>query len=182
MPRSEKLLAPLFGTPCWQIKYDSQLGLDLSFGTPYLEVREPRVVASELESVRTRFAQRQVFVKATCWLWVQIASWTVTLADGRTATPNTSAKRRGIAFANLEGEKVIGVAIEAETGRTTFSFDLGGSLEVRRFPAAEDDVLWTLYKPNGYCFSVRSDGYYAHSPGSRPDNQEKWHPLPESHR
>src|SRR5947207_1101107 len=98
-----KLIRPLFNTPCWRINYDPQLGLDLSFGSPYLEVREPRESKSKNPSVREIFVRRHAFVKASCWLWIQSAHWTINLADGRQANWSTSARKRKIIFALLEG-------------------------------------------------------------------------------
>jgi hypothetical protein len=170
-----KLIRPLFDTPCWRINADTQLGLDLSFGSPYLEIREPWESKSKEKSVRDLLARRSACVKASCWLWIQSARWAITLADGHHVNWSSSAKKRGIAFALLEGEKVVRVVIEPETGLTTFFFDLGGALKAERFRRVADDTLWTLYKPNGYCFSVRSDGQYCHAPCS--ESKEAWCPV-----
>ena len=143
--RVMRLIRPIFNTPCWRINYDCQLGLDLSFGSPYLEIREPRILKSKMRRVRESYARRRVFIKASCWLWIQSAYWTLNLKDGRRVTWNSSAKSRAIAFARLEGEKVISLTIEPKTGRTTFLFDFGGVLIAKRFRQVADDTLWTLY-------------------------------------
>ena len=175
--RISMMIRPLLAKPCWRINYDCQLGLDLSFGTPYLEVEEPREPFSGEPVLRAHYARRRVSVKASCWLWVQEAHWAVTLADGRRVTRNSSSKGRGVAFAHLEGEKVTAVAVDPRDGATRFLFDLGGSLTVRRFRNTADDTLWTFYKPNGYCLSVRSDGRYSNHPCSHPVADSVWMSL-----
>lgn len=173
--RVAKLIRPLLDSPCWRIRYDSQLGLDLSFGEPYLEIREPRQSKSKLPSIREHFARRGAVLSASCWLWIRSAHWTITVGNGCRANWSTSARKRGIAFSMLQGEKVTGVIIEPNTGRTTFLFDLGGVLVARRIGRAANDTLWTLYKPNGYCLAVRSDGHYSHSECSA--SFDAWSPV-----
>ena len=167
-----KFIRSLLDTPCWRVHHHAMLGLDLSFGSPHLEVHDPRESKSKKKSIRELFARRRVYVKASCWLWIRCARWTITLADGRRATWSTSARKRQAVLTSLEGEKVVRVVIEPETGRTTFLFDLGGLLKVERFRKVSDDTLWTLYKPNRYCFSLRSDGHYCHARCS--GSKEAW--------
>jgi 16S rRNA U516 pseudouridylate synthase RsuA-like enzyme len=80
-----------------------------------------------------------------------------------------------LAMQRLSGQKLINVHINALTGATSFEFDLGGSLKVRRFDSDSNEELWLLYKPMGYVLTVRGDGHYSHALGSINPKHEKWH-------
>jgi hypothetical protein len=115
-------------------------------------------------------------VRASCWLWIQVARWTISLGDGLRVTSSDSKKKREIACARLTGEKVIAVTVEPNSGKTHFAFDLGGSLEVRRFRESEE-TLWTLYKSDDHCLSIRADGHFSHTRAT--DASEDWQAIGE---
>lgn len=66
-------LKPLYGKPCWGLRYDCNTNLDLNFGTPVLKIREPIQSKAKSKKVRERMAQRNVTVKGKWWLWIFIA-------------------------------------------------------------------------------------------------------------
>jgi 16S rRNA U516 pseudouridylate synthase RsuA-like enzyme len=82
-----------------------------------------------------------------------------------------------MAMQRLSGQKLINVHINTLTGATSFDFDLGGNLKVRRFESDSNEELWLLYKPKGYVLTVRGDGHYSHALGSINPKQEKWHTI-----
>lgn len=72
----------------------------------------------------------------------------------------------------LDGQRLTEVSIDSITGFTEFAFDLGAKLQVRRF-TADESVIWTLYKPNGYVLGIRGDGTYTHGKGTTPGDEIK---------
>lgn len=160
--------------PCWAVEYEQQLNLKLSFGQPSVHIlREP---GKPFGPKRGRWnGRRIVALRAEYWLWVYTARWKVTLADGRSVSLRSAARARDAVLNTLKGEKVVSVSVEPNTGATRLMFDLGGLLEINRLEGGEPEDLWMLYKPRGLVLTVRSDGTYAHGPGTA--TRERWKPV-----
>jgi hypothetical protein len=77
-------------------------------------------------------------------------------------------------LARLDGQRLFQVAINPRTAATTFTFDLGGLLHVRRFGMGTPGELWTLYTPMNTVLTVRGDGHFWSGPQEEP---EHWEPL-----
>jgi hypothetical protein len=171
----QSLVRPLLGRPCWSVEYESQLNLKLSFGRPSIHVlREPGQQIGK--PGRGRWSGRRIVtVRAEYWLWVYLARWKVTLADGRSATMAGGGRARDVVLNTLKGEKVTEVRVQPSTGATRIAFDLGGVLEIHRLTRRTPEDLWLLYKPRGLVLTVRGDGTYAHGPGSKA--KERWRPV-----
>lgn len=141
-----KILSSALGLPCWQVRWDRQVGLDMNFGVPHLEIREPRTGAAKSARVRALFARRGVYLRGTHWLVMSPATWRLELADGLVVRDTSSAKRLDVAVARLDGEKLDGITVHARTGTTIFYFDLGARIVVRS-PAGydvSDSELWSI--------------------------------------
>ena len=140
------VVSSALGLPCWQVRWDRQIGLDMNFGAPHMEIREPRVSTAKSPRVRAQFARRGVHLRGTHWLVISAATWRLELANGLVVRDTSSVKKLDMAVARVRGEKLNGLAVEARTGTTTFYFDLGAHIIVRG-PAAEDvsdGELWSL--------------------------------------
>ena len=157
-----RLLESVLGLPCWQVRWDNQVGLDMNFGAPWMQVEEPRSSTARSPRVRALFARRRVFLKGTHWLVAYPESWRIALADGLTARRTSSSKRQDIAVARLKGEKVEGIVISSRSGATTLHFDLGATLEIRpaRGTGAEPRELWALHAPRSRVVALFSHGMY----------------------
>jgi hypothetical protein len=175
------LLSRSFGlicaTPCWQVRWDHQVGLDMSFGAPSLEIREPLASSAKSPRVRRLWAYRNVSVHGEWWLWVTSPRWKLSLADDKPVTRSSTLRRIQQAIGFLDGQKFTSVELDQQTGFTRFSFDLGAVLEVRREDAAGEQELWTLHQPNGYALGVRGDGCYSYERLRHPD---RWRRFPAS--
>ena len=159
------------GHPCWGIRWDSQTNLALNFGNPRLKIRDMRA-SSLLGGPR-----RLVVVKGQWQLWITHAYWRLELRNGLTVTGSTSRRKILKALARLNGEKLRSVAVRPDTGATSFSFDLGSTLAVRRFEKDSVDDLWILFKPSGYVLAVNGRGEITHHRGSVPQDEVKWRAL-----
>jgi hypothetical protein len=171
------IVAPFLGKPSWQVLWDDQTNLDLNFGAARLLIREPKQSDSPHPKVRALAARRQVTLRGEYWLWIYLARWKIVLRDGRAATGASSARQRNIVCANLTGEKVIRIDVAPGNGATTFAFDLGAVLHVRRLSPTEPEDMWLLYFPNGYILAVRGDGHYSYHRATAREAQVRWKPV-----
>lgn len=153
MNQAEHVLSRLRGEICWGATYDTQLNLSLNFGPPHLSIREPRP-----ESKSAALRRRGVRAVGTWWLWVYVARWKLSLADGTSVTGRASLKRIRQALSRFDGERLDGASVKSSTGALRLTFDFGVTLEVHRFNRGDADDLWLLYGPSdGLTDEVISD-------------------------
>ena len=152
------------GLPCWQVRWDSQVGLDMNFGPPKLEIREPQRTLGGSARVRSIFARRGVYLRGSHWLVIRAGAWRLELADGLVVRDTSSTKRLDMAVARLKGEKLEGVAIDPRSGMTAFYFDLGGRIIVRASAvASENSEIWSLSNRR-LAVAIHSGGSYTCTP------------------
>jgi hypothetical protein len=122
--------------------------------------REPRKNAAR--GSRWSVRHRHVHLKGSHWLCIQPGFWRLELAEGLTVRSTSSAKAQDMACARLRGEKLANVAIDPASGRTVFSFDLGGRITVaaRSKLDEEYDELWILHAPRHVAVAIHAMGLY----------------------
>ncbi len=161
-----QLLHSALGLPCWQVRWDRQVGLDMNFGAPRLELRQPHQSTARSARVRAMFARRGVYLRGTHWLVAYPGRWRMELADGLAVRDTHAAKRLDMAVARLGGELLDGLAIHPRTGRTEFFFDLGGRITVR-WPRAQgpepEAELWSMHSTSRFV-AVFAGGQYDTGP------------------
>ncbi len=185
MKTIEAITKELRGQVCWGVNWAPNLNLSMSFGEPHLRIREPHVTKSKAQIVQQWASCRMVTVKGRWWLWICSAYWKLTFSDSLVATSSASLRQKTMAMARLHGQKLKDIRVTPETGATEFLFDLGGSLQVRRFNLGaslrvrkvllkKDSYIWTLsnYK-NGFSLGVRRDGTFTYCRGSTPFDKMK---------
>jgi len=64
------------------------------------------------------------------------------------------------ALLDLQGQRLLDIRVNPESGATRFNFDLDTILEVRRKRQLSTDELWLLYGLDGYERSMRGDGTF----------------------
>ena len=140
-----RVLQSVFGLPTWQVRWHPQVGLDMQFGTPKLEVREPHVSNAKSPRVRAIFARRGVHLRGTHSLCVAPRCWRLQLGNGLTVRDTSTIRQLDCAVARLRGEKLEGFRIDARIGATILYFDLGARITIRK-PAGGigDWELWSL--------------------------------------
>ena len=162
----------LRGQLCWGVTWDSQLNMSMSFGDPHLRViREPHATKSKSPRLRELARYRTVKVSGRWWLWVFCAHWTLRVSDQMTVKDSSSRRKKIMAMARLEGQKLLGLRVNAGTGETEFAFDLGAKLTAKRYDSDVSDI-WTLYQPNGFVLGVRGNGTYTYERGDTPTDKE----------
>jgi hypothetical protein len=139
-----EIIKELRGQMCWGVQWDSQLNLELSFGEPHLDIREPYISKSKSKRIKEIASYRNVKVKGKWWLWIFCANWKIRIKDSLVATNASPVKKKIMVLARLDGQKLENVQINSETGNTNFIFDLGATLQTKRY--SDDDAdIWTLY-------------------------------------
>jgi hypothetical protein len=146
----------------------------MNFGQPHLHIREPHQSNAVSEQVRALAAYRHVTVRGAWFLWIEQAYWKLSLHDFDAVTGAHSYRRMQMGLARLDGQRLLQVMINPRTAATTFTFDLDGLLNVRRFGASTPGELWTLYTPMNSILTVRGDGHFWSGPQGEP---EQWEPL-----
>ena len=172
-----RIIRGALGLPCWQVRWDGQVGLDMNFGEPHMVVRQPRKSDSSSARVRALFARRAVFLRGTHALVAYPGCWRLRTSDGAVVRESHSVKRLNSAVGRLSGEIPVGLAIDPFTGRSEFFFDLGGRVSVRWPPgvAIDDDAeLWSMHSRSRYV-AVFAGGRYA--TGSRRVAAEERKPF-----
>ena len=157
----------VIGQLCWGIHWQRLTNLSMEFGIPHLEiVHEPYQSFARTRAVRQLATRRLVSIRGNWRLLVNLAYWRI-LRKGRClASSGSSAREKREAFVQLGGQKLINLAVDSSTGKSTLTFDLDTKLEIRRMERDSKGELWFLYGPDGMALVIRGDGTQERVPGS----------------
>jgi hypothetical protein len=161
----QKILKSLYGKVSWGVSWDAQTGMDISFGSPVMKIREPYTFISKSNRVQELAARRLVTVKGKWQVWIFCAHWGLRIDDEYRATGASPYKKKLIAMSRLNGQRIISILVDENSGATEFQFDLGATLRVRRFENDDSDI-WALYFPNNMVLGIRGNGTYTYQDGS----------------
>jgi hypothetical protein len=179
MNQIERSFKAVLGRPCWGVRGGVGSFLVLEFGQPRLEVRDPIVVADTYSTPRVRrlLRSRTVTVVGRWHLWIDCCAWEVRSSQRLVGTSLSSSRGIDRAAAFLDGQKLIGVALDPRRAATTFEFDLGGRLRTK--PYARSSEQWMLYEPNGKVLILRSDRRFKYEaePWQPPASKQAWRRL-----
>jgi len=164
----ETFVRPMLGLPSWGVKQGHGSFLTFEFGEPKLTVLERH---SPNEGLR-----RSAHVHGQWHLWIYCCHWRAVQDGSQLAWSEDADRLIGRAASTLNGQKLLAVNAAADDGRSTFTFDLGGSLET--WPYGDDltDEQWTILT-GVEAFTYRADGTYACGPSTTPPDLELWLPL-----
>lgn len=177
MNHAELGLQELYGVICWNARWDGNLNLRIEFGQPSLSVLEPRTTGAGNKEQAEFRRLRHVHLNGEWELWILSGYWKLSMQDFGDVTIASSYKRKKIALAGLSGQKLTGATVNPMTSATQLDFDLGARLLIRRISRDADGDIWSLYKPTGFCLSVRADGRYKDFPGDTPPQEIVWKSL-----
>jgi hypothetical protein len=162
----KRMLASTLGMPCWQVRWDGNVGLDLNFGQPRLIIREPRAQRPGTPRVNAVLARRGAYLQGTHWLVCEPGRWRLTVGQDNPVRDTASSRLLDLAVARLRGEMLVAVGVQPLAGLTRFHFDLGSSIEVRRrarAALAQEEELWSL-TARSRCAIVHGTGWVAVEP------------------
>lgn len=174
-PVFDKVFKKLYGKPCWGVKQGVGSCLTFEFGTPRLEIEEPKQLGKKFtRRVRELSARRRVFIHGQWHLWIYFCDWVISSKGKRIASSNSRDHTIKKATNILDGQKLIRFSIIARGNHSIFEFDLGGTLET--LPCDRMGEQWLLYEPSGNVLTLRADKRYEfHSSMSRADGP--WKPV-----
>lgn len=158
----------MLGLPAWGVKQGHGSFLTFEFGEPELAVEERHTAERGL--------RRSAHVHGQWHLWIYCCHWRVVQEGLQLAWSEDADRIIGHATAVLNGQKLLAVNVAPEEGRSTFSFDLGGSLETWPYGDDPADEQWTILA-TGEAFAYRADGTYTRGPSSTPPDLDRWLPL-----
>ena len=164
----QKFVRPMLGLPAWNVGQGHASCLTFEFGTPKLEVTE----RYSLE----KGTRRSAHVHGQWHLWIFCCHWRVMQNGTQLAWSEDTTDIIRRAAATLNGQKLLDLTVIAEDGRSTFTFDLGGSLETWPYGDDAADEQWMILG-RADAFGYRADGSYSCGPSDTPSDLERWLPL-----
>jgi len=165
---------PLVDLPSWNVKRGYGTFLTFEFGEPHLEISEPRNPPQASPRMKRLLARRRVILHGEWHLWIYCCMWQV--SDGaRVIGDCSSSSRADRAASFLAGQKLISVSMPKRGVRTTFTFDMNGTLETAPYDRSSEQ--WVLYEPDGRVLTVRAGGEYSHERGDVPEGGVRWRKL-----
>lgn len=164
----ETFINPMLDLPAWGVRQGHGSFLTFDFGEPKLEVTERLSAEKGL--------RRSAFVRGEWHLWIYCCHWMV-LEDGeQLASSEDGETLIARATATLNGQKLLGISVEPNGARSTFTFDLGGSLETRPYGGDPLEEQWMILTQTE-AFKYRADGSYFRGPSNTPSDKLRWSPL-----
>ncbi len=172
----QRVFRKVFGKACWGADQGYSSMLMLEFGKPHLRVLEPNEARAPV-SVRVRklLSRRRVRLRGDWRLTIYGCNWSISSQTAKIADSRSSRAKIRKATTILNGQALTRIYGEALRGKWVFEFDLGASLETRRFDRAAEQ--WILREPSGYTFSVRGDGKYTYNPPGTIIQDARWRVL-----
>jgi len=161
-------MRPILGPPTWGVKQGYGSFLSFEFGEPSLEVHE--------RQSNDRGLRRSVYVQGEWHLWIYCCHWKVIQDEEQLAWSEDTNELISHAADSLNGQKLLAVNVDPATGRSVFTFDLGGSLETWPYGDDPTDEQW-IFLTGTEAFAYRADGLYSHDPSDTPPDKNRWLPL-----
>jgi hypothetical protein len=160
---------PILGLPAWGVKHGHGSFLTFEFGQPILKGEERR----QSHDGRLR---RSALVHGEWHLWIYCCHWRASEGGRQLAWSEDDDEAIGRAAAALNGQKLTAVNVSPTDGRSTFTFDLGGSLETWPYGDDPKTEQWIIHGRTEV-FVYRADGYYLQQDENTSPGQERWLPL-----
>jgi hypothetical protein len=153
--------APIIGLPAWGVMKGQGSMLTLEFGQPRLVIREPITAqASASPEIRARLARRRVRPVGAWHLWFYSCNFRLLVHGYQTAWSEESDAVLDAAAREIDGQKLLSVAVNQPQGTSSFEFDLGARLETWPSSDADNDEQWMLYTPEARVLSFYADGHH----------------------
>jgi len=176
-----EFVSPVLGRPSWLVKRGHGSFVTAEFGSPEVEIREPRLMPVSIEGAPAQTRQRSSFVHGQWHLWIYCCQWSLMLEDVQLAHCESDDLTMHRALHVLNGQALTAVEIEPSDGRTRFNFDLGCTLLTLPAEAGVYDnepiEQWYVYVRAGPVLSVRGDGTYQINDRRQKREDWVWQPI-----
>jgi hypothetical protein len=156
---------PMLGLTAWGVKQRYGSFLTFEFGQPKLEIKE--------HPSRSR---RLAYVHGEWHLWIYCCHWRIVQGGEQLAWSEDDRETINRAAAALNGQNLTGMNVPFNDGRSSFDFDLGGSLETWPYGDDAAEEQWMIYHESKV-FSVNATSAYALSKSDAPLGSERWSKL-----
>ena len=164
----DTFIGPVLDRPAWGVRQGHGSFLTFEFGEPKLEVTERHSPEKGL--------RRLAYVHGEWHLWIYCCHWRVLERGEQLAWSDDNQTLIGRATAMLNGQKLLSVSVAPNEGRSTFTFDLGGSVETWPYGGDATEEQWMILT-EAEAFTYRADGTYSQGPSTTPPDDERWLPL-----
>lgn len=131
----EDVFAPLIGLPAWRVTAGVGSFLTMEFGNPHLEIREP------IKSLKNR----GVYPKGEWHFWIYCCDWKAYIGNGQYVTSEEDRASLQKVASFFDGQILLSAKLDTESVKCTFSFDLGGVIELTPYLDGEANEMWLLY-------------------------------------
>ncbi|MCB1839358.1 MAG: hypothetical protein KDI61_03725 [Alphaproteobacteria bacterium] len=156
-------LQKLSGLCCWDAKNTEFSWLSLNFGSPRLDIREPKDLETlkkySSPRIKLKNSLRRVRLRGDFWIWVDCCYWEI-LFRGENIS-NSSSNRPIIqnAINIIDGQIIKRIEIFPDLVQTKIFFDLGGEIHMRLEGQSDDQPLWHIFNDiEGSIYSFRDNG------------------------
>ena len=147
----DEFVGPMLGLPAWDVRKGHGSFLTFEFG-------EPRLGRPE----------------GGQWhLWIYCCHWRAFQGASALAWSEDSDELIERAASKLNGQKLVAVRADPSQGHSTFTFDLGCSLETWPYGDDATEEQWMILT-NSEAFAYRADGRYHRHPSDTPPDQVRW--------
>jgi hypothetical protein len=153
------LFEPLVGLPTWGVSNFHGSMFMIEFGQPRLVLEEQKALPLHLENGPHRAPMRHTAAVGDWTLEILYCEWELQLGEEVLAHCETPEPFMARALRFLQGQVLLGVIADEANARTSFRFDLNGTLTTRpaSAPYRHEAELWTLLAP-GKAWSLCEDG------------------------
>ena len=158
----------MLGLPAWNVKQGRGSFLTFEFGEPKLEIKA--------QHSREKGIRRSAHVHGRWHLWIYCCHWRVLQHGTQLARSEDVSNVIGRATAKLNGQKLIDASVAPNEGRSTFTFDLGGSIETWPYEDDPTDEQWLILS-DAEALGFRGNGTYSSGSSDRSSDLERWFPL-----
>jgi hypothetical protein len=154
----QQMFEPFVGQVIWQVRRGHGSFLTMEFGNPHLSVREPITTSySSSDKVKRTLQRRHIDVVGDWRLWIQNAEWKLATKNGILTNDDLAGSPSEECLRDLDGQRLVRVDLGMKERSCVFTFDLGGSLEIR--PSASiPEEQWGLYGWEGDIVTCNHDG------------------------
>lgn len=148
---------------CWDVQNSEYSWLSLNFGTPRLEIIEPKDTdfLERLDSARLKQKNslRRVRVRCDFWFWIDCCHWDIIFRGEKMADRNSNKSIIRKAINLIDGQIIKRFEIFPDQVKTNVYFDLGGEIHMRLEGESEDQPLWHIFNDiEDNIYSFRDNG------------------------
>ncbi|RNJ63866.1 MAG: hypothetical protein EDM03_05770 [Porphyrobacter sp. IPPAS B-1204] len=155
----------MIGETAWNVTRGHGSFLTIEFGPPFLVVNE-----------HASGAMRTAHTRGAWGLWIYCCHWEVTYASAQLAWSEDDAETIERAAAVLNGQRLTAIAVDPNSGRTEFHFDLGGAMTTWPYDDDPDEEQWSISTRDAV-LRINATGRYEIAAVDAPLSDDGWLPL-----